>query len=214
MITDETDKGKSPMPKADASLAPTTVQDLVMQLLLSIQRQLEKTDQCLKQTNQCLASIEHGKCPHDSLWDDATDYNNFCIDVVDYKQMPTTLGKEPTPIFENKLVCNRNVCWGGSTLNHTNYLKEEMDEGEDEQPLDDILTEIHEDGQAYVEQGRRCLGASHGMAKNPIILTNSQTDSSPPPLQKQENHLPFLTCQGILSYAVKAGENKPALPQP
>ena len=153
MITDETDKGNSPTPKADASLAPTTAQDLVMQLLLSIQRQLEKTDQRLEQTDQRLASIEHGERPHDSLWDDATDYNNFRIDDVDYEQMPTTLGKEPTPIFENKLVRDRNVCRGGSALNHTNYLEEEMDEGENEQPLDDILTEIHEDGQAYVEQG-------------------------------------------------------------
>jgi hypothetical protein len=214
MITDETDKGNLPTPKADTSLAPTTVQDLVMQLLLSIQRQLEKTDQCLKQTNQRLASIECSECPYDSLWDDATDYNNFCINDADYKQMPTTLGKEPTPIFENKLIHDRNVHWGGSTLNHTNYLKEEMDEGKDEQPLDDILTEIHEDRQAYVEQGRHRLGASCRMAENPIILTNSQTDSSPPPLQKQENHLLFLACQGILSYTVKAGKNKPALPQP
>jgi hypothetical protein len=183
-----------------------------MQLLLSIQRQLEKTNQCLKQTNQCLASIKHSKCPHDSLWDNATDYNNFRINDVNYEQMPTTLGKEPIPIFENRLVCNRNVHWGSFALNYTNYLEEEMDEGKDKQPLDDILTEIHEDRQAYVKQGQHSLSTSCGMAENPIILTNSQTDSSPPPPQKQENHLPFLTCQGILSYTAKASKNKPALP--
>jgi len=65
------------------------------------------------------------------LWDNATDYNNFHIDDADYEQMPTTLGKEPIPIFENKLVHNRNFHWGSSALNHTNYLEEEIVEGKD-----------------------------------------------------------------------------------
>jgi hypothetical protein len=215
MITNETGHGNSPMPKADTPLAPTVAQDPVMQLLLSIQKQLQKTDQRLEQTDQCLATIERGKRPHDPSWDDTTDYNAYRIDDLEYGQIPTAPGKEPTPVYEDKLVHDRTIRWGGSAFNQSECLKDEMDERNDDEPkkaLDDILNEIHDDGEEFVEQGRCSLAALRGTAEYPITLFDSQASSTPRPPPKQENRLPVLTRQGTLSYATKAGMNKPVMP--
>jgi len=120
-----------------------------MQMLLSIQKQLEKTDRRVEQNDQRLAAIERGDRPHD-----ATDYNAFRIDDIEYGDVPTIPGNVPTPAYEDKLVRDKNVHWGGSAFNRDNFLDDEMDVNiEPEQSMDDILDEIHEGGQELVERG-------------------------------------------------------------
>jgi hypothetical protein len=75
MITDETNNGNSPTPKADVPLVITASMDPVMQLLLSIQAQLAKTDQRLAKTDDRLMAIEKGERPFDPTWDNDTNYN-------------------------------------------------------------------------------------------------------------------------------------------